>query len=119
MWTYSQTSGELRHNGKLIGVGYSGKGRMKNDPDQEHDHGDGPIPRGVWLIGSAHTSARTGKVVMNLTPVSHKAHGRSAFQIHGDSIRAPGTASSGCIIMNRNVRLLVSRSEDRTLTVTR
>ncbi|HYE46677.1 MAG TPA: hypothetical protein VEA44_12995, partial [Caulobacter sp.] len=47
----------------------------------------------------------------------HEATGRSAFRIHGDSVRAPGTASKGCIILPRAVREAIWRSGDRDLEV--
>ncbi len=52
-----------------------------------------------------------------LTPRGHTALGRTSFQIHGDSINAPGEASSGCIIMPRMVRERIWRSNDRLLKV--
>jgi hypothetical protein len=45
--------------------------------------------------------------------------GRGGFLIHGDSVRAPGTASQGCIIMDPATRQRISSSGDVDLTVTR
>jgi hypothetical protein len=57
-------------------------------------------------------------VVMRLTPdPTNEMFGRSAFLIHGDSIKAPGTASEGCIIQSNPVRTLVSKSSNRRLQV--
>lgn len=39
------------------------------------------------------------------------------FRIHGDSIRAPGTASHGCIILPRAIRDRIWASGDRALQV--
>jgi hypothetical protein len=38
-------------------------------------------------------------MILLLNPVGHTAHGRRSFQIHGDSARRPGLASSGCIVL--------------------
>lgn len=117
MWVWDQSSGTLSRNGRVVATGYSGKGSDKNDPAAEHKIAKGPIPRGRWKIGRPHTSKRTGPYVMNLTPVGHAARGRSAFQIHGDSVRAPGTASSGCIILPRPIREKIWGSGDHELEV--
>lgn len=116
-WKWDQSAGELSHNGKVIARGYSGKGDCKNDPADEAVVGRGPIPRGTWSIGKPWTSPRTGPYVMSLTPVGHTARGRSAFQIHGDSVRSPGTASSGCIIVGPAVRRQIWASGDHVLEV--
>ena len=102
--TYSVRTGEYREDGVLCAIGYSGTHGMKNNPDYEHVAGAGPIPRGRYLIGRAIHSKRTGPVVLPLRADGHDAYGRSAFQIHGDSIRSPGNASSGCIVLPRPVR---------------
>lgn len=114
-WRWDQSAGELSRNGRVVAKGYSGKGSAKNDPDMEHVRATGPIPKGRWKIGAPHRSAKTGPYAMNLTPVGHDALGRSAFQIHGDN--STGTASSGCIILSRNVREQIWQSGDTDLEV--
>lgn len=123
-WEYHQSTGHLYHNGTLITRGgYSGHGRGKNNPDLENLAGTataGPIPRGDYTIGHPHTSARTGRHVMNLSPVGHNACGRTDFQIHGESNRHPGQASSGCIIISpKSLRERISGSGDNLLRVIR
>lgn len=117
MWIWDQSEGTLILNGKVISRGYSGKGRGKNNPALQNLQGIGPLPRGQYRIGAPRTSQRTGPFVMDLYPVdktpnntTHDASGRSAFQIHGDSVRNPGTASSGCIILPRIIREQIWRS---------
>ena len=44
--------------------------------------------------------------------------GRGAVRIHGDSIKAPGTASNGCVILPRAVREAIWKSGDRDFEVT-
>ncbi len=117
MWTWDQSAGTLSRDGKVVSRGYSGKGRGKNNPALQNVRGVGPLPRGRYRIGTPRTSHRTGPFVMDLYPVDatpndtvHDATGRSAFQIHGDSVRNPGEASSGCIILPRAVREQIWRS---------
>ena len=116
-WLYSQSRGELRRNGLLIGRGYSGAGRGKNNPRLEAIRDVGPIPRGHYRIGVVHNSDNTGPRVMNLRPIGHRAHGRISFEIHGDNTRH--TASRGCIIFPRVVRDRIAASGDTDLEVTR
>jgi hypothetical protein len=104
-WTYVQSTGHLFFNDELIYEnGYSGKGIYKNSPNMEHLTAKGPIPKGEYKISEPRKSTNTGPYVLPLSPVGHNAWGRSAFQIHGDSIKNPGTASSGCIILPRYIR---------------
>lgn len=119
-WTYSQSTGVLKHNGRIIySNAYSGYGAAKNDPDMEALHNAGPIPRGRYSIEYAINSRRTGRHVLPLTPLGHHAHGRGDFQIHGDSIQHPGSASHGCIILPGEVRNTISSSNDWILEVIR
>ena len=81
MWTYEQSSGALTHNGVLVGMGYAGAGDGKNNPDAQDQHNVGPIPRGVYVIGSPHDTLTHGPFVMPLTPVSsNQMFGRSGSE---------------------------------------
>lgn len=119
MWTYHQRSGQLFHNGRLIGRGYSGDGPGPSDgcnnPSMEAVRNRGPIPRGRWRIGPPHRSRRVGPHAMALGPVGHDAHGRTAFMIHGDD--RDNDASRGCIILSRILRQQISASGDPVLEV--
>jgi hypothetical protein len=42
-WCYSQQTGQLLLNGKVIGAGYSGKGVGKNNPKMEQTKNVGPL----------------------------------------------------------------------------
>lgn len=124
MWTYIQKSGELLHDGEHEGVGYFGYNdpdsgqEGKNNPDLQNIHDVGPIPVGRYVIGSPHDTLTHGPFVLPLTPdAANQMFGRSAFLIHGDSVVEPGTASRGCIIMNRVIRNEVATSGDHALTV--
>jgi hypothetical protein len=58
-----------------------------------------------------------GPHVMKLAPDGHDARGRSGFLIHGDNLRHD--ASTGCIILSRDIREQISRSGDNVLEVVR
>lgn len=119
MWTYQQRSGRLLRDGDPVGQGYSGDGPAlvdgRNNPAMEAVQGRGPIPRGRWRIGPPRHSRRVGPHAMDLSPVGHDAHGRSAFMIHGDD--AESDASRGCIILSRALRRQISDSGDREMEV--
>jgi len=115
-WSWDQSGGALYLDGRLLARGYSGRGEGRNNPAMEAEPRVGPIPCGPWRIGPPRSSARTGPHVMDLTPLGHDAHGRSAFQIHGDN--AAGDASSGCIVLPRRFRERISASGLRRLEVT-
>lgn len=103
-WIYQQSTGQTWCNGIRAAVGYSGKGQGKNNPEMEVTPSVGPIPRGTYRMGAPRWSNQTGPHVIDLEPIGHNAHGRTALQVHGDSIKTPGTASRGCIILPRSIR---------------
>ncbi|KQX19328.1 MULTISPECIES: tlde1 domain-containing protein [unclassified Sphingomonas] len=118
MWKWDQSAGELYHDGKLISRGYAGRGRGKNNPAMQAAVAVGPIPRGRWKIGAPYDSKNTGPFTLMLDPEpGTNTLGRSAFRIHGDSIRDPGNASHGCIILPPQVRRQIWNSGDRALEV--
>src|SRR5262249_32036819 len=114
-WTYSQSSGQLTRDGRTIATGYSGTGAGRNNPAAENERNVGPIPRGRYAIGRAHDTATHGPHVMSLTPDGNNALGRDGFLIHGDNLRHD--ASTGCIILPRNIRDQISDSGDNQLEV--
>lgn len=119
-WEYSQSSGEIRHNGVLVyDKGYSGKGFSKNQPDMEKIKDEGPIPRETWHIGQPYNSHDIGPFALPLSPIGHNAHTRTDFRIHGDKRSDPGNASKGCIILPLDVRKRVVASGDYALYVVR
>lgn len=115
-WSWDQSEGALYLDGRIVARGYSGRGEGRNNPAMEAVKSLGPIPAGRWRIGQPRDSARTGPHIMDLTPIDHAAHGRSAFQIHGDN--AAGDASSGCIVLPRAWREIIADSGLKTLEVT-
>ena len=118
MWTYEQWTGRLSHDGEFAGTGYSGHGKGKNNPELESTPMVGPIPQGWYSIAAPEDTATHGPYVMRLTPAKETVvYGRSGFLIHGDSRRAPGTASEGCIILVPALRVRIWESGDHKLTV--
>lgn len=109
-WVYEQATGELFHydTGESVGKGYSGRPSALNDTKQEHLKGIGPIPRGLYAIGHPRGSEKTGRFVMDLTPLGHFALGRSGLQIHGDNKEGNNSASSGCIVMHPAIRSAIA-----------
>ena len=119
--TYSQSSGALsckdaKGDEVVSETGYSGRGPHKNNSASEAIRNWGPIPRGTYSIGA--TTTTRGPFTIVLTPTSSTdTFGRSAFRIHGDSRRNPGTASEGCVIVGRSSRERSSNSRGSTLRV--
>lgn len=124
-WTYHQSTGRLEHDGRLVDTrGYSGHGSWKNVPQAQTRRNEGPIPRGSYTIGLPFNNPTrgghhgTGPYSIRLTPSPrNQMFGRSGFLIHGDSVRAPGTASDGCIILGVHTRHAIVASGDHALEV--
>ncbi len=118
MWTWDQSEGNLSRDGVFVSAGYSGNGRGKNNPSMQDAVGVGPVPRGKWKIGKPYLSQHTGPYTLALDPCEGTdVCGRFAFRIHGDSIKNPGTASHGCIILPRFIREKIWQSGDHDLMV--
>jgi hypothetical protein len=116
--TYSQSTGRWwNEKGELLSVGYSGAGEGKNNPKAQSTQNVGPIPRGIYIIGAPYDSKNVGSFALPLVPSQHSALGRTNFLIHGDSLKAPGTASKGCIILPRTIRELIHNQNCRLLLV--
>lgn len=121
-FVYSQSTGlmyieDYDGNRAVVGRGYSGHGRYKNDPNAEGCVGLGPIPKGVWKIHDPVSHRKLGPIAMYLEPIGHAAHNRSEFFIHGDSTKKPGEASQGCIILGPTTRKLIANSGINVLDV--
>ena len=116
MWTYRQEDGELLHDGKFVGTGYSGTRQGRNNPYMQQVEGVGPIPRGRYTIGAAYDDAHLGPCVMHLDAApGTDTFGRSLFRIHGDNARHD--ASEGCVILGPSIRSEIADSGDHDLTV--
>lgn len=119
LWVYQQATGKiLDPTGMLISYGYSGHGIHKNSPEAQSLKNHGPIPEGYYKIGQPHDTVTHGPFVLPLEPDPQNVmFGRSGFLIHGDSVIAPGTASTGCIILARWVREDIAKSLVKLLAV--
>jgi hypothetical protein len=118
-WTYSQLTGQLCDpKGACVAVGYSGSEPYKNRPKAEHRQDEGPIPTGSYAIGEPRDDDQMGPFVLPLEPApDNEMHDRFGFYFHGDTT-PPGDASSGCIIVPRNIRDMIDASDCKTLIVT-
>lgn len=121
MFQFQQSTGKLLKDGVELGLGYSGFGAGKDNPDMERLHNVGPIPKGKWTICRAQDRPEDlGPVVMPLLPLTATENfGRSGFWIHGDSNAHPGLASHGCIILSRPLRETIANSGDTLIEVIR
>jgi hypothetical protein len=99
--TYDQPTGTLATDfPRRVFVGYSGHGLGKNNPALQSLPRVGPVPQGTYAVSNPFTHPEKGRLCFRLVPMSgNHMFGRSGFLIHGDSIRHPGDASEGCIIL--------------------
>lgn len=107
---YWQHTGEFSLGVLYTFHGYSGKGEGKNNGSCESVRNVGPVPRGDWTITIDDSGRNPGlaRPVLRLTPdKGTETYGRSGFLIHGDN--STGTASEGCIILNRAARELIAK----------
>lgn len=118
-WVFVQRTGALYHDDRIACIGYSGHAEGRNCPEMQSVHCVGPIPAGVWEFRGPPTDSQThGPYVLRLVPHDGtETFERTGFLLHGDSLRRPGTASLGCIIVPRKVREQVWESGDRALLV--
>jgi hypothetical protein len=120
MLSYSQKTGLLSNEGVALGYGYAGRDKGLNNPDYEMVKNTGPIPVGVWEFGIWHNSAEFGPIVCYLRPVGgQNVFGRGGFMIHGDNKKMNYSASEGCIILSRNLRIKIRDSGEKQIVVTR
>lgn len=116
---YIQATGDLILDHKIIGTGYSGQPEYKNEPEFQNEKGKGCIPKGKYTIEKpAFQHPKCGPFCLRLEPdPKNVMYGRDGFLIHGDSIKEPGAASDGCIIMARTVREQIEKDPSNTLIV--
>lgn len=118
MFIYSQSTGRMTLDGKVIGIGYSGHDIGKNNPGLQKVHNVGPIPVGMWKISHFFNHPVLGPNVAALTPEDEtETFGRGGFYIHGDSASHPGFASHGCIVQGPIARAAIAESGDTLLQV--
>lgn len=91
-----------------IGKGYAGRGPGLNNPDHQTVPLQGPIPRGLYKI-SVQPHPRFAPPALRLVPTEGtEMFGRSGFWVHGDNNRMDFSASNGCPVLDRSVRVCMA-----------
>lgn len=117
-WIYRQRTGELLRDQTYVATGYAGRDKGKNNPLMQDVPNTGPLPCGWYTLEAPVDTKTHGPYVLWLEPdKENQMFGRSAFGIHGDSVRDPGTASEGCMIFPRWARQKMWESGDHRLQV--
>jgi len=126
-WEWSQSTGTLSYvttygDSGWIGVeyvaeGYSGCGDGLNNPDLESIKDTGPIPKGKWLIGDVVNTVTSLTIKLEPLEFLTETYGRGPFRIHGDNIAPSNDASTGCIILPKDIRRRIIQSGVRILSV--
>jgi Tlde1 domain len=118
MWTYVVNTGQMFHHGELIGTGYSGHELGLNNSDLEEHSNVGPIPRGNYTVSPFYHDPVKGPMAAHLI-AEHPENmfGRYGFMIHGDNGKLDHSASHGCIVISRIVRMFMALSGDTKLEV--
>jgi len=120
VWVYNVKSKWFKHNGEFkFQARYAGAPGYKDDPVYECLINKGPLPRGRYKITGVPFKHKTaGRFTLRLQPYSNNNMcGRAGFLIHGDSIKAPGTASNGCIVLDPKFRNQIWESNDKEIIV--
>jgi hypothetical protein len=128
LWIYKQSTGELYHQSAsvttatVVAKGYSGIATGRNNPALECQGDIGPLPAGAYYISEKTESVTTDALRLAPKPSNNLCNGtRNGFLIHGDRVLEapllPGTASHGCIILPKAVRIQIWESNDRDLKV--
>ena len=113
-------SGVVSQDGKgPIGRFYAGAPGHVNNPDDCELVGLGPLPLGVYQMGTPIDDPEVGLFAIPLTMTQGDPLGRSGFLWHGDNAsKPPETSSRGCPISSRSTREEGAADADQLLTVT-
>ena len=125
MWTYSQSTGVMTDpDGNKVATGYAGGNCGENpdgvnNPAMQDRKGIGPLPQGIYSFGDPLSQSKLGPFAIPLIPSpDNEMYGRGGFFCHGDNLDMDHSASEGCVIMPRTVRVQMWSSDDHTLQVT-
>jgi hypothetical protein len=123
MWVFENGTGRLLDgDGNLVETGYAGgalgtRPDAINNPEFQYTPMIGPLPVGLYTMGTAVEGTHLGPLAIPLTPdANNDMRGRGDFYMHGDTTPS-GKASEGCIIMSRKTRNQVITSGDNRLQV--
>ena len=123
MWTFEQATGKLySKSGVCVAQGYAGGncGKNpggKNNPKMQGVKGVGPLPQGIYTLGTPVLQSKLGPFAIPLLPdKTNVMFGRGDFFCHGDTTPS-GNASEGCIIMPRAIRNDMIASGERITVV--
>ena len=124
MWTFKVTAGTiLNPEGALVtSHAYAGGNCGKNpegvnNPAKVMVKDIGPLPPGLYTMGTPVEHSRLGPFAIPLTPdPANVMYGRGGFFCHGDTVPS-GNASEGCIIAARFVRDQMWASADHQIQV--
>jgi hypothetical protein len=123
MWTFEIITGKLYDaSGAYTAQGYAGGNLGKNpegkdNPADENVPDVGPLPEGMYTLGSPVEGTHMGIFAIPLIPdPSNNMVGRSGFFCHGDTT-PPGNASEGCVVMPYVTRVRMWQSNDHRLSV--
>ena len=127
-WEYSQSTGNVTYvndsTGQRVSVGnasYSGNGAGLNNPSMQNDPFVGPIPTGLYTIGSPENvpivtpNGQLGylRYALPLAPwKGNEMYGRSGFYWHGPARNDNRSSSNGCIVSDLWLRKLVAQMRD-------
>lgn len=121
MWLFVISTGGIYYpSGELLEVGYSGRGIGLNNPAMQDAKDVGPLPSGLYTLGSLRDDKKLGQDIMDLIPfLANTMYGRDLLRWHGDEVEHPGLhlASDGCLVSSRISRLRAANSTDHILRV--
>src|SRR5271166_2565379 len=117
MWVFDSSTGWLSNpDGIQVEKGYAGGNLGKNleginNKAYQYTPMIGPLPVGLYTMGTAVEGTHLGPLAIPLTPdPANDMRGRGGFYCHADTIGHPRCASEGCIVMSHATRLLLSQS---------
>ena len=124
MWVFENGTGRLLDgDGNLVETGYAGgalgtRPDAINNPEFQYTPMIGPLPVGLYTMGTAVEGTHLGPLAIPLTPdAGNDMRGRCDFYCHADTIGHPRCASEGCMVFSHATRLLLSQSPDKRIQV--
>lgn len=88
-----------------------------NNPDEQAVHFIGPLPVGLYRVGTWGTYPKIGEDSAPLTQIGGETYGRGGFFIHGPGTADPMNSSEGCIVVPFSDRIKIMAFQPDTITV--